>query len=441
MATIQDAIYKRPVELLQNLIRFNTSNPPGDEETCIRYINGLLSDAGINTSIFALDPKRPNLIARLPGTGKSPPLLLYGHVDVVSTENQTWQHPPFSAEIADGFIWGRGALDMKGGVAMILSAFLRAKAENVNLPGDLILAIVSDEEMGGKFGAQFLVENHAVQFKDVRYAIGEFGGFSFYVGKNIYYPIMVAEKKAYHLLVTLCGPSGHPTVAFHGGAMAKLGKLLQDLDEKRLPVHITPATRLMVNAMSKSIAFPANLVLRQLLNPRMTDLVLRMLGKQVEQFEPLLHNTVNPTAIYYADDPFRIPDKIGVSLACIILPGVDPQEMVSEVRSVVGKEAEIESEAIFDEPGPTEPNMGLFDTLGGVIREVEPGGIPVPFVAPFLTDGRFFARLGIQTYGFLPMKLPKGFAFWEATHAADERIPVEAVPFGAEAIYKLLQRF
>ncbi len=441
MANEQTAIYKRPVELLQNLIRFDTSNPPGNEEACIRYINSLLSEAGVKTSIIALDPKRPNLIARLPGSGKSPPLLIYGHIDVVMTENQTWKHPPFSGDIADGFIWGRGALDMKGGVAMMVSAFLRAKAEGATLPGDVILAIVSDEEKGGEFGAKHLVQNHPHLFAGVRYAIGEFGGFSFYVGKKTFYPIMVAEKQACHMLVTLRGQSGHPTVAFHGEAMAKLGKLLQDLDQKHLPVHVTAATRLMIQTMSKSFAFPANLVIRQLLNPAMTDIVLKILGKQVEQFEPLLHNTVNPTAINYADDPLRIPDKIGVSLACIMLPGFNPHDMVAEVRSLVGEDVEICMEIDLYEPGPTEPNMGLFDTLCVIIREVEPDGVPAPFVAPFLTDGRFFARLGIQSYGFLPMKLPRGFAFWEATHAADERIPVEAVTFGTDAIYKLLQRF
>jgi acetylornithine deacetylase/succinyl-diaminopimelate desuccinylase-like protein len=441
MAINQTAIYQRPVELLQNLIHFDTTNPPGNEYACIRYINGLLSEAGVKASILALDPKRPNLIARLNGEGKSPPLLLYGHVDVVTTENETWRHPPFSGDIADGYIWGRGALDMKGGVTMMLAAFLRAKAEGVSLPGDVILAVVSDEEKGGNYGAKYLVENHATQFDGVRYAIGEFGGFSFYVGKKTFYPIMVAEKPASGMLVTLHGPSGHPTVAFHGGAMAKLSEILQKLERKPLPVHIPTATRLMVQTMSKALPFPSNIVLRQLLNPRMTDIVLRLLGKQVEQFEPLLHNTVNPTAIIHADDPHRIPDTITLTLGCFMLPGFKPEDMITELQPIVGENVSIEVDTSFYEPAPAEPNMGLFDTLAGIIREAVPGGVPAPFLAPFVTDGRFFSRLGIQTYGFLPMNLPRGFAFWEATHAANERIPVDAMAFGTDAIYKLLQRF
>jgi acetylornithine deacetylase/succinyl-diaminopimelate desuccinylase-like protein len=330
---------------------------------------------------------------------------------------------------------------MKGGVAMMLAAFLRAKAEGVALPGDVILAVVSDEEGGGEYGAKYLVENHASQFAGVRYALGEFGGFSFYVGKKKFYPIMVAEKQPCIVEVTLQGPSGHPSAAFHGGAMAKLGHTLQQLDRKKLPVHVTTATRLMIQTMSKALPFPVGLVLRQLLHPWMADSVLALLGKQVEQFEPLLHNTVNATAIIGADNPHRIPDGISLHLVCMLLPGYAPVDAVSELRSVVGENAEFKVDTGYYEPVPTEPDMGLFDILAGTLREAEPDGIPVPLLLPGTTDGRFFSRLGIQTYGFLPMNLPPGLSFWQLIHATDERIPVEAVDFGTEAIYGVLQRF
>lgn len=152
------SIYQRPQELLQRLIQFDTTNPPGNEAECISYINRLLTDAGIETTILARTRERPNLIARLHGQGNSSPLLLYGHVDVVTTENQKWQHPPFEGKVVDGFVWGRGALDMKGGVAMMLAAVIRAKTEGLRLPGDVVLAIVSDEETGGTFGSKYLVE-------------------------------------------------------------------------------------------------------------------------------------------------------------------------------------------------------------------------------------------------------------------------------------------
>jgi acetylornithine deacetylase/succinyl-diaminopimelate desuccinylase-like protein len=163
-----DPIYQRPAELLQNLIRFDTTNPPGNERACIEYINGLLKDAGIETTLVAKTPQRPNIIARIKGENKAPPLLLYGHVDVVTVENQKWQQPPFEANIVDGFMWGRGALDMKSGVAMMLAAFLKAKIEKAPLPGDVIFCAVADEEAGGDFGSRFLVNEHAGLFKEVK---------------------------------------------------------------------------------------------------------------------------------------------------------------------------------------------------------------------------------------------------------------------------------
>ena len=184
MGTSQPQTYARPVEILQKLIQFNTTNPPGDEAECIAYIRGLLSDAGIESTILAKTANRPNLIARIKGAGKAKPILLYGHVDVVTTENQKWEHPTFEGKLVDGVVWGRGALDMKGGVAMMLAAFLRVKAEGLQPAGDILLAIVSDEEAGGDFGAKFLVEEHPALFKDIRYAIGEFGGFALQIGKQ-----------------------------------------------------------------------------------------------------------------------------------------------------------------------------------------------------------------------------------------------------------------
>jgi len=440
-ASDQTTIYQRPVELLQNLIRFDTTNPPGNESECINYVNTLLTNAGYKTSLLSLDPARPNLITRLSGKGEAPPLLLFGHIDVVTTENQNWKHPPFAGDVAEGYVWGRGALIMKSGIAMMVAAFLRSKAEDLIPPGDVVLAIVSDEEGGGDYGAKYLVDNHASQFEGVRYAIGEFGGFSLYVGRKKFYPIMVAEKQYCRIKVTLQGSSGHPTAAFYGGAMAKLGWVLQQLERKYLPVHVTPATRLMIQTMSKALPFPSNLVLRQLLKPTLTDRLLKLLGKQVEQFVPLLHNTVNATAINGAGDARRIPDRICLSLICTFLPGYSTEDIISELRSIIGQDIELEVVKSWREPVPAEPDMGLFGTLADILLEAEPDCTPSPLLLPAPTDGRFFSRLGIQTYGFLPMQMPPDFQFWQLTHAADERIPVEALTFGTDAIYKLLQRF
>ena len=438
MSINQAAIHQNPVELLQNLIRFDTTNPPGNEEKCIRYINNLLNEAGFETTLLARVSERPNLISRLKGHGNAPPLLLYGHVDVVTTANQTWKHPPFEGKIVDGYVWGRGALDMKGGVAMMLAAFLRAKAENLTLPGDVVLAIVVDEEALGDYGAKYLVENHAALFEGIRYALGEFGGFSLHIGNQRFYPIMVAEKQACWMKATVRGPGGHGSLPLRGGAMAKLGNLLQQLDQHSLPVHITPVARQMIGTMASALPFPSNLVLRQLLNPRLTDTVLKLLGTKGQVFDPLLHNTVNATVVNGGEKINVIPNEIAIELDGRLLPGYSPNDIMAELHQIVG---EVEIELIRHDSGPAEPDMGLFDTLADILREVDPSGIPVPLMLPAATDSRLFSRLGIQTYGFLPMTLPEEMNFSQLIHSADERIPVEALNFGTNAIYKILQRF
>ena len=439
LADIKSTNYQRPAELLQMLIQFDTTNPPGNESECISFINGLLAEAGIETKVLAQSPERPNLISRLSGQGKVPPLLLYGHVDVVTTEDQQWKHPPFEGKLVDEFVWGRGALDMKGGVAMMLAAFLRAKAEGLELPGDVVLAIVCDEEAGGDLGAKFLVEKHADQFEGIRYAIGEFGAFTLFVGKQRFYPIQVAEKQICWLKATVRGAGGHGSIPVHGGAMARLARLLQQLNKHRLPVHVTPAARLMFSTMASALGGVNGLILGQLLNPRLTNSILNLLGERGGLFAPLLHNSVSPTILHGSGKINVIPSKASVELDGRLLPGYQPDDMISELHQIVGSDVEVE--VIRHDPGPAEPDMGLFDELASILRETDPDGVPVPLLLSGVTDGRFFSRLGIQTYGFLPMQLPEDFDFTQTIHGADERIPVDAVAFGADAIYQVLRRF
>ena len=435
----QATIYQRPVELLQNLIRFDTTNPPGNEAQCVVYINNLLTGAGFETTVLTKDPNRPNLIARLKGRGAALPLLLYGHVDVVTTANQDWTHPPFDGKVVDGYVWGRGALDMKGGVAMMLAAFLRAKAEGLAPAGDVVLAILSDEEAGGDHGADYLIRNHAEQFEGIRYAIGEFGGFSMYIAGRKFYPIQVAEKQFFWTKATLRGPGGHGAFPARGGTMAKLAQLLQSLEQHRLPVHITPVARQMLESIAAAVPSPMNSVFVQLLDPALTDTVLDQLGEQGLMFDALLHNTVNATIVQGGEKINVIPSEIALSLDGRLLPGRTPDNMMAELRQVVGDDVELEP--IRHDPGPAEPDMGLFDTLADIVRQADPDGIPMPLLLVATTDARLFSRLGIHTYGFLPMNLPEEFNFLQLIHAADERIPVESLDFGANAIYKALQRF
>jgi len=435
---IEPDIHLRPVELLQHLIRFDTTNPPGNEAAIISYLDDLITGAGIDTTTRALDPNRPNLIARLAGRGDAPPFMMHAHVDVVTTANQDWQHDPFGGELIDGYVWGRGSLDMKNSVAMYVSALLRIKADGVQPAGDIILAIVSDEENGGNYGAKFLVEKYPELFEGVRYSIGESGGFTLHLGGQKFYPIQVAEKQRCTMQATMRGAGGHGSSPIKGGAMAKLGRVLTRLDTQRLPVHITPVIEEMVTGMAAHLPAEMSAMLSHLLNPETTDATLEMLGPLARNFAPLFHNTVSPTMVSGGFAHNVIPSEITLTLDGRLLPGFTPDDMFAELDALLGDDVELKLLRYDAYPGNF--TLGLYDTLAEILREADPEGVPVPYMLSGVTDGRHFARLGIENYGFTPMTLPDGFTF-STVHAADERVPANALEFGTRAIYRLLERY
>jgi acetylornithine deacetylase/succinyl-diaminopimelate desuccinylase-like protein len=428
-----------PAELLQTLIRFDTTNPPGDEAECVRWVDGRLRDAGFDTTLLALTPSRPNLVTRLEGRGEAPPLLVHGHVDVVPTAGQEWKQPPFSGNLVDGEIWGRGALDMKGGVTMLISALLRLKREGVRPPGDVILAVLSDEEAGSDHGAGFLAERHAELFQGVRYAIGEGGGTSTELDGRRVYQVAVGEKRVCWMRARLRGPGGHGSSPIFDGAMGDLKRLL-DLHGRWLPVHVTPITQRQIETMADGLGDPLATTLRTLLDPARTDATLDQLGDLRRPLGALLHNTVSVTMLRGSGKVNVIPSEIEVGLDGRLLPGFSDDDMLGEIRAVVGDGIEIEVERLGP-PSRPEPDMSGYDTLAGIIRELDPEALPIPGLVAGFTDVCQFAKLGIQGYGFLPCRFPAGFKSAPLVHAADERMPVEALEFGVEAITRLLTRF
>ena len=318
---------------------------------------------------------------------------------------------------------------------MMLTAMLRAKREGLVPAGDVVLAVLSDEERLGFFGARYAVETHASLFEGVHYGIGEFGGFTFHMGGRKFYPIQIQEKQICIAKASVRGQGGHPSYQLREGVMSQLGDTLVKLAQRRAPVRITPMARKTIEGFASGLPFPASLVLRSLLTPGLTDIVLRLLGNQGKAIHPLFRNIVNAWAV----SGTSAPSEAEVQLLGFLLPGQTPADMLAELRPVLGDRVQLE-EVLFN-PGPPEPDMGLFNTLADILREADPEGTPVPLLVPFATDACFFGRLGIQTYGFTPMKLPRGLNLWDLAHGADERIPVDAVQFGADALYKLLQRY
>jgi acetylornithine deacetylase/succinyl-diaminopimelate desuccinylase-like protein len=428
-----------PAELLRQLIRFDTTNPPGDEGPCLDHLRGLLERAGAACRILVSPAGRPSLVARVAGRGEAPPILLQGHVDVVTTAGQQWSRPPFGGDLVRGWVWGRGALDMKGGVAMMVSALLRGLRDGEAPAGDVVLCCLADEEAGGVHGAQFVVERHPELFAGIRHALGEGGGTTQHLNGRQFYPIMVAEKRACRLRVTLRGPGGHASRSHRGGTMARLGGMLVALDARRLPVHVTPVAASYVEGIAATASEPERGRLEALLDPARTDAVLDEMGDEASRFDPILHHTVNATIARVGEKINVIPSVATVELDGRMLPGYEPEEFVAEVRGVVGAEPEIEVTASGPRLRPAARGP-FYDLLCDVLRELEPAAVPVPLLMTGATDQRHFARLGIEGYGYLPMRLPSGFG-QETVHAADERVPVAALDFGTDALARVLRRY
>ncbi len=406
-------------ELTQELIRFDTTNPPGNEAECIAHLERLLRDAGLQTVMAGASDARPNLVARLAGRGEAPPLLLQGHVDVVTTAGQAWTHQPFGGEVVDGHVWGRGAIDMKGGVAMMVTATLRFLSEGGPPPGDVVIALLADEEAGGLEGAGWLAANRPDLFTGIRHALGEGGGFAWYVGGRRFYPLMVAEKRGCQTRAVFRGPGGHGSRPLRGGAMAKLGRALVALDTHRMPVHISTATRLMLEGLRDGLPDGAlREQVARVLDPAQTDAALDQLGEVGWMLDPLLHNNVNATMVRGGIKINVIPSEIELDLDCRLLPGETAESFLPE------------------------PELGpFFESLGQILRDADPEGTSIPYLVSGGTDARHFAQLGIRTYGFLPHNFPDGVPYERAMHDADERVPVSALEFGTDAVHQAILRY
>lgn len=428
-----------PAVLLQELIRFDTTNPPGNEGPCLDHLRRLFSERGVEGRILADVPARPNLVVRIPGRGEAPPLLIQGHVDVVSTVGQDWTHPPFGGVEVDGAIWGRGALDMKGGVAMIATAALRALDEGTRPAGDLILAFLADEEAGGAYGARYLVENHAGLFEGVRHCLGEIGGVRQEIAGLAVYPIMAAEKRALRVRLTIHGPGGHGSFVHRGGTMARLGQVLTALDTARLPLHVDPIVERLIRTVAERGDPALAPVLHGLLDPATAEETIDALGPHAGLLDPILHNTANATILEAGTSDNVIPSRADLVLDVRVLPRCSTEEVISELRAVVGEGPELA--VLSDSPAGPPPKLdGCFELLREIVEEMEPGSVAVPFMVSGATDAHHFARLGMQGYGYLPLNLPSGFSL-DTIHAADERVPASALEFGTHALSEVYQRY
>ncbi len=430
------------VELLQRLIQFDTSNPPGQERECALWLKALLDDHGIANDVLHPPgmPERPSLVARVPGRGDAPPLLLQGHIDVVGVHGQRWNRDPFGGETAEGCVWGRGAVDMKGGLTMMLHALLRAHHSPQPPPGDLILAALADEEMGGRQGAAYLVNEHPHLFDGVKHAFGELGGFTVHIRGHRFYPIMVAEKHICRIRVTFLGQGGHGSQIHRDTAMSRAARSLRRMERRHPPFKIVDATRSMLEGMMEVMGTREATVLRMAMNPATTGMALAMMGNQTRRMlEPMFRDTISPTIINGGQQENAVPSEVQLLLDCRLLPGSTQSDIVRQVMSLVGDNAEVQVERYED--GPPTVDMTLLPYLSNLIETADPGSKAIPYMVAGGTDAKWFHHLGIDTYGFTPMRLPPNLNFMALFHGPDERIPIDALNFGTALMHQAVNNY
>ncbi|HOQ98305.1 MAG TPA: M20/M25/M40 family metallo-hydrolase [Anaerolineae bacterium] len=430
------------VEHLSRLIRFDTSNPPGNETPAALYLKQILEREGVEElQLLESAPRRGNLVARLRGDGSKRPLLLSTHLDVVPAEPEHWTHPPFSGTVADGMVWGRGALDMKHMAAMSLGVVLLARRLQLPLKRDIIFAAVADEEMAFDYGSRWLVENHPDLVR-AEYGLSEMGGMLTPIAGRRCYPIQVAEKGVCWLRMRTSGQPGHGSTPHGDNAVVHLARALARLGDGRgMPIHLTRVAAGCLRTLAAGLPPRERLLLHGLLNRRLAPLALRGLPpEQRNDLRALLCNTVTPTRLQAGVKTNVIPSQAEAELDCRLLPGQMPEDAIREIRAIVGTVVDLDPLKVS--PGVEfESNTELYDVVRRTLVAHDPAALPVPYMATAATDARQYARLGTTVYGFTPGQLEGDMQMMRLIHGHDERIPVASLHFGVRVLYDVVKEF
>lgn len=417
------------IRILRDLIRFDTSNPPGNERPAAEYLAAILRSEGIDSVVVESRPARGNVIARLPGAGAAPPLLLSAHLDVVPAVEHGWEHPPFAAEIHDGYVWGRGAVDMKHMAAMSVVTLLELKRRRVRLHRDVIFAGVADEEAGGHAGAGWLVDTHPDRIS-AAFCLTELGGMSVPMPRRTLIPVQVAEKGVEWFRMRVRGTPGHGSMPRPDSAVQKLCEAVARLGRRPLGYHLTPTAREFLQAVAAAQRPPASLLLKGLLSERTARATLRLVPPGRRQaFRAMLYKTATTTILAAGVKANVIPGEASADVDGRFLPGVTREQFLDEVRRVIGPEFTLES---IERGPPTEMpfESPVLDAIRRVMTRHIPDARVVPYLLPGVTDAKHYARAGIPTYGFAPVRLTRDEPFAELYHGANERISVAGVLAG-----------
>jgi acetylornithine deacetylase/succinyl-diaminopimelate desuccinylase-like protein len=426
------------------LIQAETVNPPGNELPAILVVRDILEQAGFPAGSFQIlesAPNRGNLVARIKGDGSQRPLLLSGHVDVVPVERERWSHDPFGGEVINDEVWGRGALDMKGFLAMYLQVFLQIFRQQKSLKRDVILAAIADEENGFKYGSQFLVENHR-DLIDAEYGLTEGGALTVYFGKAKAYPIQVAEKGVCFLRARASGKPGHGSVPHGENAVSRLARGLELLRQAgHLPVHITPTFLRMVDAVSGQIRSPMRSLTGLLRYPIVINNLLKVMkGEGRNYLSALVTNTLSPTMLQAGSKVNVIPSVAEAAIDCRLVPGQTPESVTREIHAITG--SLIELEPVFTTSGAEfSADTPLFRLLERRTRQMDPGGMVFPMMMLGATDACQYQKAGITMYGFTPGILPSNLPILQMAHGHDERMPISFIESGLPVLWDVLEEF
>jgi acetylornithine deacetylase/succinyl-diaminopimelate desuccinylase-like protein len=421
-------------DLCRDLIRIDTSNygnneGPG-ERAAAEYVAEKLAEVGVEAQIFESAKGRASAVARIEGEDPSrPALLIHGHTDVVPANAEDWTHHPFGGEIADGCVWGRGAVDMKDMDAMTLALVRERMRTGRKPPRDIVLAFLADEEAGGTYGARYLVDRHPQLFEGVTEAIGEVGGFSFTVNDDLrLYLVETAEKGMHWMRLTVEGTAGHGSMTNKDNAITELCEAVARLGRHKFPVRMTKTVRAFLDELSDALGVE--------LDPEDMDATLAKLGGIAKLIGATLSNTAQPTMLGSGYKVNVIPGEATAHVDARFLPGLE-DEFLAELDSVLGPRVRRE-DVHADKAYETSFDGALVDAMQSALRAEDPIARAVPYCLSGGTDAKSFSDLGIRCFGFAPLRLPPELDFAGMFHGVDERVPVDGLQFGVRVLDRFL---
>jgi len=410
------AFQNEALDCLRALIRLDTTNPPGNERIAADYIADALAVHGVESVIRESAPTRASLIARHPGTDSSKgALLLSSHTDVVPVERSGWTREPFSGEIADGCVWGRGAIDMKSKCATDLVLMTALKRAGAKPDRDVIMAAVADEEAGSDYGAKFLVERHP-ELVRASYVLNEVGGFTIHLRNRRFYPIQIAEKGFVTIKMKVTAMPGHGSMPRSDTAISRIAELITKIVKTPMRKNVSPFMRKTLEELGVPVDSAGPL------------------------FQPMLANTVSPTILRAGYKDNVIPGEATIVLDGRTLPGEDPESFMAELREIVGPEPTFELIKTAP-PAETSPDTPLFELIKETIEAADPGSRAIPWMIPGATDNKFYSKLGAACYGFSPVRLEPHMPFGSLYHGNDERLPIEGFNWGLKVYAEVVLKF